>query len=365
MDVSVNESQQITKLLDEWYIKIRARHVTKAKNLKIEIEKTLPNIEQDQSLFLYYLLINFRYEYLLDSLSISQESFSKIDAIDEPTDELLSYYYHFFKAIHSNITGSHTLARKHYEKAELLLENMQDEIEKAEFYYEFAIFYCHTQKPIDTIHYLQKSKEIFSSHETEYEVKIAFCHNLYGLAYTHLKEFELAEEHYLTALELFKKEDEEYFSLIVRHNLGYMYASQNLSSLALRHLSEVTQKMPNNYKAMFIQAREYSKLGEIQRANELIEKGIQICRELNNEGYIHHFIILKHINNNSPTSELEEVVNAGFSYFEREELHEYTHEYNEILALKFYQEDNHSKASKHFFVSSQARKKLFERGALK
>lgn len=365
MDVSVDGNKQITGLLNEWYIEIRARHVANARRLKAEIDTRIHTIEQDQNLFLSYLLFNFRYQYLVDSLSISKDSFNNIDSIEEPTDGLLSYYYHFFKAIHSNITGSHILARRHYEKAELLLNNIPDEVEKAEFYYEFAIFYCHIQKPIDCIHYLQESKEIFSNYNNEYEVKIAFCNNLYGLAYTHLKEFERAEEYYITALELFKKKDEEYFTMIVRHNLGFMYASQNLSSLALRHLSEVNQKMPGNYKSLFIEAREHSKLGETQLANELIEKGLKICSELNNEGYIHHLNILKSVNNGVPTDELEEVVNTGFLYFEREELYEYIHEYNEMLALRFYHEGNHSKASKHFFVSSKARKKLFEKEALK
>ncbi len=39
---------------------------------------------------------------------------------------------------------------------------------------------------------------------------------------------------------------------MVRQNLGLMYATQNLSPLAIRYLSEVNQKMPNNYKALLL-----------------------------------------------------------------------------------------------------------------
>ena len=68
--------------------------------------------------------------------------------------------------------------------------------------------------------------------------------------------------------------------LRIRHNLGLLYASQNLSVLAIRHLSEVSKKMPTHYKAIFLEAREYYKLGEIEKAKELIESGLKVCEEL-------------------------------------------------------------------------------------
>ncbi|MFP3670935.1 tetratricopeptide repeat protein, partial [Priestia sp. SIMBA_032] len=81
-----------------------------------------------------------------------------------------------------------------------------------------------------------------------YEINVAFCDNLIGLACTHLREWELAEEYFTKAMDMFQKIDEEQFILMVRQNLGLMYATQNLSPLAIRYLSEVNQKMPNNYK---------------------------------------------------------------------------------------------------------------------
>lgn len=48
-----------------------------------------------------------------------------------------------------------------------------------------------------------------------------------------------------------KKSGEEKFITFVRHNLGLMYAGQNLSELAIRYLSEVIQELPKDYKAIF------------------------------------------------------------------------------------------------------------------
>lgn len=77
MNVSVKGNEQITRLLNEWYFEIRARHVTNAQRLKAEIDTMIHSIEEDQNLLLYYSLLDFRHQYLIDSLSISKDSFKK------------------------------------------------------------------------------------------------------------------------------------------------------------------------------------------------------------------------------------------------------------------------------------------------
>lgn len=60
-----------------------------------------------------------------------------------------------------------------------------------------------------------------------------------------LKQYEQAEEKLNLALDVFQKIDNERFITMVRHNLAWLYASQNLSSLAIRHLVEVIKVIPN------------------------------------------------------------------------------------------------------------------------
>ena len=66
--------------------------------------------------------------------------------------------------------------------------------------------------------------------------------------------------------------------LRVRHSLGVMYAEQNLSDLALRYLSEVSQKSRITLER-FLEAREF-KVRKTKLAASLIEKGLVICNEL-------------------------------------------------------------------------------------
>ncbi len=73
--------------------------------------------------------------------------------------------------------------------------------------------------------------------------------------------------------------------------------------MAIRHLSEVNQKIPNHFKAIFLQAREHFKLGEKEVADGFIRKGLDVCKKLKNEEYKHHFLILKGMNDNIPLEE--------------------------------------------------------------
>ncbi|WP_336298294.1 tetratricopeptide repeat protein [Bacillus cereus] len=145
-----------------------------------------------------------------------------------------------------------------------------------------------------------------------YEVKVASCETALGTARIFLKQFEKAEEHFNRSIALLQKHNEEKLILIVRHNLGLLYATQNLSKLAIRHLSEVTEKNIAHFKAVFLQAREHYKLRKTNIVKELIvkeliEKGLAVCMELGNEEYVYHFNILRSLNEDEVIKLLEEV----------------------------------------------------------
>ncbi|PFJ09337.1 hypothetical protein COD67_04725 [Bacillus cereus] len=371
MNISLQGNEQVTKLLNDWYHAMLQQQVLKATNLKREIDEQINVLkeeenteQQNQNLLLYYSLLDFRYKVLTDGLSITKNSFDVVETHNAPSDDFLAYYYSFFKAIHATLTTNYNGASEYYEKAEKLLKHVPDELERAEFYYRFCIFLYHFYQPIESIQYATKAKEIFVNSEG-YEVRVGLCENMLGASCVYLKQFEQAEEKYNSAINIFRKFSEKELILSVRNNLGWLYASQNLSTLAIRHLSEVTEKMPTHFKAIFLQAREHNKLGEINIAEEFIEKGLTICTGLDNEEYIHHFTILKALNNNVPTEELEKIILEGIAYFNKESLYNYTQEYAEKLATRFFKESDHIKASEYFNNGLEAREKTFEKGALK
>ncbi|EMA6344554.1 tetratricopeptide repeat protein [Bacillus cytotoxicus] len=364
MNIQLKENERVKQMLNKWHHEIRKRNIEKSRELKSEIETYIHNVNDDQNVHLHYALLKFRFQYLIDSLSIGKDSFNKIEEFGKPTDPLLSYYYHFFKAMHLTMTGEYSLAKNQYEEAEKKLQHISDELEHAEFYFKLSTFSCHNQQYVLALKQASKAKEIFSKHR-DHELNIGYCDNLYGLACIHLKEYELAEEHLISALDIFKKHGDDHASLYSRHNLGFLYGSQNLSELAVRHISEVIAKIPNNYKAILIKACELEKLDNNNEARELFEKGLTISADLQNKEYQHHFQILKGIHENISGEELEPLIMAGNEYFKQENLFEYIQAYNEKLAIKFYKEENHLKASKYFYLGLEAKDVTQEKGALK
>lgn len=364
MDVQMKGNEQVASLLESWHAEIRKRNIQNAKQLKNEVDKKMEDVANEENILLYYSLLKFRHQYLVDSLGIGKDSFDEIESFEITTDATLLYYYHFFKAIHKNITGDYNVAKEYYDKAESGLKHIPDQLEHAEFYFKLSTFSCHNQQYVAALQQVSKAKEIYAKYNG-YEVNIGYCENVYGLACIHLKEYELAEEHLISAMDIFQKHKEEQAILYVRHNLGFMYANQNLSELAIRYLSEVIEKQPRNYRAMFIEACEYVKLGKKDIALLLFEEGLKISTELENEEYQHHFKILRGLTQEIPASEIEIIVTAGIEYFDKEHLYEYVNDYAVKLALRFYHEENSFKASNYFYLGVKACKQNHELGALK
>ena len=265
MNVSMKGNQQITTLLNDWYQAMLQQQILKATNLKQEIEEQINVLKheeneelQDQNLLLYYSLLDFRYKVLTDKLNITKESFNKIDSFNQSMDEFTAYYYHFFKVEHALMFSDYLQAQEHYTKAESLLRHIPDELEHAEFNQKVAIFHHHTSKMLLSIQYVNKAKEVFSKHNG-YEIKVASCENTLGTVCICLKQYEQAEEYLNRSIDILQKYNGEKLIPVVRHNLGWLYASQNLSELAIRHLSEVTKNMPNHFKALYLQPSSESK----------------------------------------------------------------------------------------------------------
>lgn len=364
MSAHVVTKEQIKHSLDAWYQSMLQQQVEKATRLKEEIDEKIVNVEEDQSLLLYYTLLDFRYKVLTDWLDIKEGSFESIEPFEIPTEGFLAYYYHLFKGIYCTSMSKYNDAKEHYEKAEKLLEYTSNPLEYNEFNYRMGNILYQTYQQVHAIDYLKKAKEEFSKH-VGCEINVALCENIFGLCCVDLKNYELAEESFNAAMNVFQKVNHEKYILMVRHNLAWLYANQNLSELAIRHASEVTKKQPKLFKALFVEAREYYKLGKYQLAKDLIEKGLNTCTELNKKEFQYRFMILKELNDKASTLALEKVTLEGISYFEKEELWECIQEYTEILAIQFYEEDNHFKASQYFYMSNKARKNELEKGALK
>ncbi|WP_369902415.1 hypothetical protein [Bacillus manliponensis] len=362
MSTNIMTKERMKQLLDTWYQSILQQQVVTARKLKEEVDDNIEHVKNDSNALFYYALLDFRYKVLTDSLNITPDSFDTIESFSIPEDKELTYYYHLFKGTHLMFISNYNESKEHFDQAEELLKHVTNPVEHAEFHYRFAYLCYQSYQTLLAVDRVQLAKSEYEKH-VGYEVCIALCDNIFAMCCIDLKQFEQAEEKFITALDVFKKHNIERFILMVRNNLGLMYANQNLSELAIRHLAEVTKQAPNHFRALYLEADEHLKLNHASIAEALIEKGLHICDELKNQEYQYRFMILKEMNTN--TDALEKAVLAGVSYFEKEELWDCIEEYTDRLADKFYNEDNHEKASKYYHMSKKARQKQQIKGALK
>ncbi|EOW9527325.1 tetratricopeptide repeat protein [Bacillus cytotoxicus] len=349
-------------LLDEWYQKMLSQQLDKAMVLKKEIDDKFSNRKKHTDSFIYYSLLNFRYQMLTGDFEKGLEGF---DYIKDMPDCFLKYYYHFFQFIYHTETGNYNCAEYHRELVANLLDMMPNEAETAEYHYRIALYHYYLSQPTLAIHYATKALEYFSSQE-DYETKVGACKNTLGMACVTLEQFEMAEEYLISALNTFQQLNEHTLVLKVRSNLGVFYAEQNLSDLAIRHLTEVFRgcqysKAHYQKRITFLLAREHIKLKKNKEAAFYIDEGLKVC----NREYNYHLNVLKSINNNESIESLEAVVIEALSYFKEQELWKDVQIYTELLAVKWYNMGDKDKASDYYHMGYEARNLLKEKGRLK
>ncbi|QBP90947.1 hypothetical protein E1A90_06015 [Bacillus mycoides] len=356
-----NTNEEINSLLKVWYENIIRCNINEALQIKTEINKRTNENELNLDQRFYLELFNFRYQVLTDGLSINKRSFDHIDSMNLPASNSIQFYYHFFKGIHRTILSDYNDAKIHFEQAEEFITSDLNELEKAEFMYRQGTYLYQTYQPLLAIEKVTEAKDILLKHN-EYNVLVALCENVYGLSCIDLRQYNLAEESFDAAIDILRRESQEELLLRVRSNIGWLYENQNLLSSAIRHLSEVNSKIANHVRALFSEAEAHFKLGETLRAEELINRGINVSKEIDNKEYLHRFLILEQMNKLSNTNELEKVVIEGIQYFEQNNLLDAVYEYTEKLAIRFHEENNYRKASEYFYQSTVSQKNQWKKG---
>lgn len=369
MNVQLQGNEQITKLFNDWYLAMLKRDVSQATNLRNDAKKLTnvlknENISelQTQDLLLYYSLLDFKYKVLTDDTNISTDDFETIEShYREGLDSKLEFYYYSFKAMHNTSLGNYIEAGECFSSAEQLLQYIHNEFEQAEFYYEFGALCYHIHQPLLTIKHVLKSKEIYIKHSS-YAINQIECDVTLGLASITLNQFEQAEEYFIKCLELASKYKNERLATLIRYNLGFLYAKQNLSDTAVRYLTEVYQEEEKPFhKTLFLLAQEHFKLNQIKEANVFLEEGIKLA----DIEYKHHFRIIQAIYDVNHREGLETTITNGVEYFKEQQLYGFIEEYVGYLAKHFYNLGDATKASKYFNISYDAKQALTKRSALK
>ncbi|MCM2989997.1 hypothetical protein M3580_12255 [Bacillus safensis] len=89
--------------INEWYRHIKRLNVTDAEMLRNEVKRELDVMEEDEQAVLYFQLMDFRHEQMLEYVNPSQNKVNKADYLRAVEGEgkkltgIMEYYVHFFK----------------------------------------------------------------------------------------------------------------------------------------------------------------------------------------------------------------------------------------------------------------------------
>nr|WP_082246103.1 tetratricopeptide repeat protein [Bacillus gaemokensis] len=349
-------------MLNTWYHEMLSQHLEKATSLKQEMDKKINEFTSNKELSTYYSLLNFRFQMLCGDFEKDLEDLSYL--LEEP-DNYLKYYYHFFQFIHASELGQYTRAEHHYGLAEGLLSLMQNKEEQAEFHYRAALYHYYLAQPTLAINHVNKAIEFFST-ANGYKTKLGACQNTLGMAYITLEQYDMAEEYLLSALNILEQEKESKAALTVRYNLGVFYAEQDLSELAIRHLTDAFEqfsqpRVPYQKKGIHTLAKEHFKLGNLKEANFYVQEGLKDCTK----EYEYRFTILKAMIENEPIEKLEKIILDAISYFKEQDLWKEILNYSELLAVKWFDKGTKDKACDYYRMNHEARILLKEKRYLK
>lgn len=367
MKPKVMPREELGEQLSAWNRAILEQDFSKAD----DIHKTLAHIcaamNEDDQQHLLYLLLEVRSHLMKKQFSLAKASLSNIypHLLDEPA----LFYYHFFKGMIASSEKSYQEAVTQYRSAENYLPFIDDEVEKAEFYYQISGTYYYVVHTWESINYLQKAKSLYFKIEG-YEKRKASCSVGLGLNLIDIKQYEQAEVELLQALDIAVKTDDKELKKYIYHNLGLFYSNQNLSSIAIRYLKEIEstgfqEDHPGYLRNIFLLAQEYCKIGDIKSALPYYEIGIAYSKNTNDEEYLIKFSILDAIYFKQDKDYLQNTLINGIKFFQKNNMWASVQWYSEILAERFYHEKKYKKASDYYALFIECNKKINEMGALK
>ncbi|WP_100487843.1 RapH N-terminal domain-containing protein [Sporolactobacillus pectinivorans] len=135
-------SIQVADKMNEWYRAIQNYEVEKSHQLQREIKQLLNHMEEDQTVLLYYSLLDFRMRLNDENPEQKEKATKTLKSIDNNEEQLtgiLNYYYWFFKGMYEFKGHNYSAAISSYKVAEKRVEELNDDIEKAEYYHIYIM----------------------------------------------------------------------------------------------------------------------------------------------------------------------------------------------------------------------------------
>ncbi|MFP3791079.1 response regulator aspartate phosphatase RapA [Bacillus subtilis] len=357
--------------INEWYTHIRQFHVAEAERVKLEVEREIEDMEEDQDLLLYYSLMEFRHRVMLDYIKpfgedTSQLEFSElledIEGNQYKLTGLLEYYFNFFRGMYEFKQKMFVSAMMYYKRAEKNLALVSDDIEKAEFAFKMAEIFYNLKQTYVSMSYAVQALETYQMYET-YTVRRIQCEFVIAGNYDDMQYPERALPHLELALDLAKKEGNPRLISSALYNLGNCYEKMGELQKAAEYFEKSvsickSEKFDNLPHSIYSLTQVLYKQKNGAEAQKKYREGLEIARQYSDELFVELFQFLHALYGKNIDTES---VSHTFQFLEEHMLYPYIEELAHDAA-QFYIENGQPEKALSFYEKMVHAQKQIQRG---
>lgn len=357
--------------INEWYTHIRQFHVAEAERVKLEVEREIEDMEEDQDLLLYYSLMEFRHRVMLDYIKpfgedTSQLEFSElledIEGNQYKLTGLLKYYFNFFRGMYEFKQKMFVSAMMYYKRAEKNLALVSDDIEKAEFAFKMAEIFYNLKQTYVSMSYAVQALETYQMYET-YTVRRIQCEFVIAGNYDDMQYPERALPHLELALDLAKKEGNPRLISSALYNLGNCYEKMGELQKAAEYFEKSvsickSEKFDNLPHSIYSLTQVLYKQKNDAEAQKKYREGLEIARQYSDELFVELFQFLHALYGKNIDTES---VSHTFQFLEEHMLYPYIEELAHDAA-QFYIENGQPEKALSFYEKMVHAQKQIQRG---
>ncbi|GAB1305462.1 Rap family tetratricopeptide repeat protein [Bacillus altitudinis] len=348
-------SSHVGVKINEWYKMIRQFSVPDAEILKAEVEREIERMEEDQDLLIYYQLMCFRHQLMLDYIKPSEkrspsvsELVDKIENSNHQLSGMLQYYNAFFRGMHEFSKKEYVQAIQYYKIAERQLALVVDDIEQAEFHFKVAEAYYIMKQTHVSMHHIIKALDIYKEHE---QYKVRQIQSLIVIAgnYDDFMRYEKSLQHLKTAYSIAVGANDQRLVAKTLLNIGNTYDRQSKYTEAIKHYKEVLDVISSENSdikpiTLFSLCWSLYKSNQTDEADLLVEDGLIYSSKVNDSLSVLLFKALKAIYMDTNEQALKEV----FDVFEEKKLHVYVEAFAQSVGLFYEKKGDFEKAAEYF-----------------
>lgn len=357
--------------INEWYTHIRQFHVAEAERVKLEVEREIEDMEEDQDLLLYYSLMEFMATvscWITLSLleRTRQLEFSElledIEGNQYKLTGLLEYYFNFFRGMYEFKQKMFVSAMMYYKRAEKNLALVSDDIEKAEFAFKMAEIFYNLKQTYVSMSYAVQALETYQMYET-YTVRRIQCEFVIAGNYDDMQYPERALPHLELALDLAKKEGNPRLISSALYNLGNCYEKMGELQKAAEYFEKSvsickSEKFDNLPHSIYSLTQVLYKQKNDAEAQKKYREGLKIARQYSDELFVELFQFLHALYGKNIDTES---VSHTFQFLEEHMLYPYIEELAHDAA-QFYIENGQPEKALSFYEKMVHAQKQIQRG---